>query len=41
MSLQQKTYTGGRFNRLSENIKSGLVFGAVIVLICLMASWLQ
>ncbi len=41
MSVQEKTHTAGRFNRLSENIKSVLVFGTAIVLIILMALWLQ
>jgi len=41
MSVNKKPGTRGVFNRLSDNIKSGLIFSTVLVLICILALWVR
>lgn len=41
MSLAKKSGARNIFNRLSDNVKSGLIFSTVLVLICVLALWLR
>jgi hypothetical protein len=41
MSPNKKPGARSVFNRLSDNVKSGLIFSTVLVLICVLALWVQ
>lgn len=41
MSFKKKSGARSTFTRLSDNVKSGLIFSTVLVLICVLALWVR